>query len=509
MAVDYNLVIVGGSLTARYAAAFARCFESRVALVEPAAFQTSYAGIDKDRAIALSLLLASQHRAIAPVESAQAGASLSDATLVLEKECSLTASPAFTQWLWEYSLDSLAARGVDVIITRNGPPAGEFCRRPHLGVVADGRVLRSHAYLLAPGSTPTLPFIPSLSAVPYLTLDSLWRRSLRRDSTLAILGQSPRGIEVAQALAQLGMAVTLLIESPQFLPDEDREVAQWTMALLESLGVTIVTGAKVNDIKSVHDTVLLQISQPEIDRPISITVDHLVLATPHRAEISTLNLDAANVRAVNSLIPVSRTFRTSNSRVYACGTAIAPLHHPAIARYQAECAVKNALFLPTRRMGDRPFASVIHTLPPCGYVGLTESQARNRYPGKIIELTLPLHTEMPDAMDINFGGSQAASFITVTVHHNGTILGASCASQATEELLAICSLAIDQRWSIEQLTSVTPSMFRTASPHTLGLCETIFHRLLIQWESQRIAHNQARRNLLELLMNWQRDWSRG
>ncbi|MEL6221804.1 MAG: FAD-dependent oxidoreductase [Cyanobacteria bacterium J06627_8] len=510
MPVDYNLVILGGSLAARYAAALARCFQARVALIEPQSFQTSYSGIEMDLAIAQTLQRSVQQQALVAPYIDEDDHSLLLQQMMRDNRLNPMDYPPFAQLLQDCSLDGLAAKGVDVIIGRDNPETGEFCRRPHLGVVANRRTLRSHAYLVAPASTPIIPSIPGLSTVPYLTTDTLLQRSLSPNSRIAIIGQSSRSIEFTQALAQAGMTVTLIIENTQFQPEADWAVAQWTLTLLESLGVTIVTGAKVTGVEALNDVISLQVEEGnKANRLSSIHVDHLIVTTPRRAELSSLNLEAVNLHPVDGYIPVRSTLRTSHRRIYACGEAIAPLDNPAVARYQAECAVKNALFLPTRRWSDRSSANVTHTIPSYGHVGLTEKQAKQQYHQKAFSLTIPLETEELGCFDSTVWNSPIATFLTVIVHHNGTILGAHCTGQASEELLALLAMAIHQQWLVERLSSANASILHTANPSTSGFCANVLHRLLLKWESERVNRIQNRRNRLELLMNWRRDWSRG
>ncbi|MEB3212500.1 MAG: hypothetical protein VKL39_14165, partial [Leptolyngbyaceae bacterium] len=232
-------------------------------------------------------------------------------------------------------------------------------------------------------------------------------------------------------------------------------------------------------------------------------------ATPRQAELSTLNLEAANVRCVDGWVTVTPTLRTTHSRIYACGEAIAPLSNASTAREQVEIAVKNALFCATRRWGDRPHPSLIRTVPPCGRVGLTEDQANHRFNRKVVKLTVSLQTEQPGVTDNPMWTSQEASFLAVIVHHRGAIVGAQCVGEAAEELLALFSVAIDQGWSIARLCSAQGAFFVRSSANPSGFCADVLHRLLLKWQAKSVNINPMKRNVLELLMNWQRDWSRG
>jgi pyruvate/2-oxoglutarate dehydrogenase complex dihydrolipoamide dehydrogenase (E3) component len=74
----------------------------------------------------------------------------------------------------------LASLGVDVI---NG--AGEFCRRPHLGLVVNNRRLRSRAYLLATGSRPAISNIEGLQTIDYLTPETIGQQDFPKQLRVA------------------------------------------------------------------------------------------------------------------------------------------------------------------------------------------------------------------------------------------------------------------------------------------------------------------------------------
>ncbi|MEM7771842.1 MAG: FAD-dependent oxidoreductase [Cyanobacteria bacterium P01_A01_bin.37] len=498
MAVDYNLVILGGSLTARYAAAIASEFKARVALVEPQSFHASYQGLDADVAIAQIFQQAAHDHALVsifrPESEPVSEKQLSEILLSGRDSVHTGLTHHLVQRFQDYSLDALATQGVDVIVGRGPGETGEFCRRPHLGVVADGRVLRSHAYLVTPASKPIIPEIQGLESVPYFTLDTVLKKEFTIEGRAVILGETPRSLELAQALAQLRMAVTLVVQSPTFLPQEDWDVAQWLLSTLEALGVDVLTGAIVTHVKSVGDEIQVFLEDQVID------TDHLILATPRRADFASLNLEAASLYPEGGWLSVTQTLKTSNARIYACGEAIAPVSAPIIAQYQALCAVKNALFLPTRQWGDRHFPSLIQTTPPCGHVGLTEGQAKGRLNHKVVTLKIPLQTEAAGVVSRKYLRDQQTSFLTVIVHLNGTILGAHCVGQAAGELLVLFALAMNRRLSIDQVIS---------NYNCSGMYADIFMHLSWAWERERLKGDRRRQNILELVMNWQRDWSRG
>lgn len=488
MSVDYNLVIIGGSLTARYAASFASRFKARVALVEPSSFQISCASLDSEVAIAQILHQTAHQCPRYPAYEIEPAAS-SESSTVDWGAVRSWGQRLLSQEMQRRSLPSLAMQGVDVIVSKGDVETGEFCRRPRFGIAANGRILQAHAYLLAPMSQPKLPDIEGLSSVPYLTVDTLLDADLDFDGQAVILGDTPRSIELAQALAQLGMATTLVWQAPQFLSEEDHDAAHLLLALLEASGVDVLTDVIVNHVKCIKEQTWVQAGNR------AIATDYLILATARVPKLASLNLDAATIRPIGGRLKTTQRLRTSHPRVYACGEAITPLHDPSSAQHQAEYAVKNALFLSTRQYADQTVPTVIRTNPPLARVGLTEHQANQKFDGAIVVLNIPIKEIARSHIDCEQTG-----FLKVITTQNGRLLGAHCIGQAAGEIIAAIALSMSRHLTINTMSAIR---------HPSTTYASIINHLSLAWETERLKGDRFRSNLLELVMNWQRDWTHG
>ncbi len=488
MSVDYNLVILGGSLTARYAANFARCFKGRVALVEPRSMEASLVGLDVEGAIAQAFHYAAQQQHRLHVQSPQGNPVAASPLHSVESWASLRrwVKGLLIQELHYHSLPLLMSRGVDVVIS--DAPA-EFCRRPRFGVIAEGRVLRAHAYLLAPGSEPVVPEMKGMSAVPYVTMDALLSLDTPPQGAVAIVADGNRGVELAQALARFGVRVTLVMRSPHPLSTCDWDMKQGVLATLEASGVEVVTEASVEQVSSIDGKTGVQVGSR------AIATDHLILATERRPLITSLNLDAAGIPIAKGRVAVTPKLQTSHPRIYACGEAVAPQQDLTFSQYQAEQAVKNALFLSTRQWGDRPLVRTLHTVPPAAWVGVTEADAQRQFADDVVVLSVP----MTDAFHARLM-AESSGFLKMIVKRNGSILGAHGMGQSAAELVGAIALAMDAHLPLQKLASM---------PFPVSTDADVLNQLTLQWQTQQLENNRLWFNLLELVMNWQRDWSRG
>jgi pyruvate/2-oxoglutarate dehydrogenase complex dihydrolipoamide dehydrogenase (E3) component len=108
--------------------------------------------------------------------------------------------------------EELTKEGIDVFI-------GEcsFASATSLNVAGHG-TLTGRKFLICVGAEPTVPSIPGLESVPYLTYLNLFELK-EQPKSLIIVGAGPIGVEMAQAFQRLGTEVTL-IDSELFSREE-------------------------------------------------------------------------------------------------------------------------------------------------------------------------------------------------------------------------------------------------------------------------------------------------
>src|SRR5437899_7728632 len=114
---------------------------------------------------------------------------------------------------------------------------------PH-EVKVNGRRFEGNNFLVATGSSPTIPNVPGLADVAYLTNVEALSLEDRPDS-LIVLGGRALGLEFAQMYQHLGAQVTLLQRSPRIVPEEEPEISQYLEQYLKEDGIEIHAGAEV------------------------------------------------------------------------------------------------------------------------------------------------------------------------------------------------------------------------------------------------------------------------
>ncbi|MEL7142329.1 MAG: FAD-dependent oxidoreductase [Cyanobacteria bacterium J06573_11] len=373
MPVDYDLVILGGTLEGRIAARAAVGYGARVALVEPPGLfaqrqQASYLlcalqqQADGQRQQAVSSLF--YQSAFPRAERQFASQSLGNAALSLNWEAVLEWSRIASETqLPDLALTALGAAGVDVIAAM---PEG-LSRR--LTVTVAQRQLTARAVLAAYGSVPYPIFEAGVGALarPALTgIESLLQAKALPES-LWIWGGSPEAVMWADALTALGVKVTLVAD--RLLRYEDSEVRGYVRSQLIISGIQIVTSAEVinraskSNLQTIAETSLfLERRKPAFVLPDS--VQRPVVQYP----------DADYPRQGRTYLLSNKYLQLAHPRLFACGSLLhGRVVHRAIAQQEALVAVKNALFWPNQ--------SVDYGLIPEGYghfarVGVTPKFAQ-------------------------------------------------------------------------------------------------------------------------------------
>ncbi len=474
MSLDYNLVIIGNTLEAYYAALEAVKLKARVALVLGENPNNDYTEIDRFLLSYFTYLEQHWHNLIK--------------WEIDKKLVSNLNINQVNQWtnevkqdIQEYSpLEKLASLGVDVIYE-----SGEFFRLPQLGFVLKNRTLRSRRYLLAMGSISTIPKIQGLSEVGYLSIETLKIDKLPH--SLFVLSQTPIGIELAQQLNSLGKQVTLVVEDNNILPQEDSDAVELIQAKLEAEGIKLLSNCPISQVREIESKKWIQAGNEAIE------TDEIILITHGKPNIEGLNLEGVKVEQKANYIRINNKLQTANPNIYACGSITGGYNLSNIAQYEASVAVKNAIFYPLFQVNYHYHPFRIFTNPILSRVGLTETQAKQRYDNDLI-IIKENYKILAKAKILD----ETTGFCKIITRRNGTILGCHIIGDHSDEIINLVAFAIKNSIKIQQFSKLfTP--YCTASE--------ILSKISEKWQYQRFKEKKVLNSCLETLLFWRRKWS--
>ncbi|UQA91292.1 dihydrolipoyl dehydrogenase family protein [Streptomyces halobius] len=239
-------------------------------------------------------------------------------------------------------------------------------------VEVDGQTFSARrGVVLATGSRPQIPPVPGLDQVPYWTnRDAIAAKE--RPPSLIVLGGGAVGLELAQAFARFGTAVTVVEATDRLLPAEEPETGSLLTDVLGAEGITVRTGARATRVRHDGDTFTLSLDGGE-----ELTAEHLLVATGRRANLAGLGLETVGLDPDARALQVDEQLRAALG-LWGVGDVTGRGAFTHVAMYQAEIAVRAIL----GEMGpDADYSAlprVTFTDPEVGSVGLTEAQAREK-----------------------------------------------------------------------------------------------------------------------------------
>ncbi len=307
-------------------------------------------------------------------------------------------------------------RGMGIEVLRG---VGRFTSERELDV--DGTAIRARRFVIATGSSPAVPPIPGLDAVPYLTNETVFDNRTRPDH-LVVIGGGPIGLELAQAHRRLGAAVTV-VEARSLLARDDPEMTATVVDSLRRDGVRFVVGATVEGVARDGSSIAVHLGDSRV-----LTASHLLVATGRRPNTD-LGLDKAGVTIASAGIKTDARLRTTNKRIYAVGDVAGGPQFTHVASYQAGIALRNILFRLPAKVSYGPIPHVTYTHPEIAGVGLTEAAARDKF-GKVSVVRWPLAENDRAQAQREVDGA-----IKVVCTRRGRVLGAQIVAPNAGDLI--------------------------------------------------------------------------
>jgi dihydrolipoamide dehydrogenase len=296
------------------------------------------------------------------------------------------------------------------------------------------RSVKANAIIVATGSKVGMPPIKGLAdAKP---LDNVGALALQEiPKRLIVIGGGAIGMELGTFYAELGSKVTVLEMLPQPIAYADPELVRLLLRSLATKGVEVKANAKVTEVVRKGKTVTVTY---EVDgKSASLEGDEVLLGAGRVANYS--GLENAGLKTERLGIVVDERMRTNVSGIWAIGDCIGDPRAPKLAHVastQGEVAVDNILGEDSTMDYD-VVPNVVYTHPEVAIVGLTEAQAKEKYP----DAKSSRFSFKASGRALALGESDGLMKL-VTAGPHGRILGVHIVGPNASELIAEATLAL-------------------------------------------------------------------
>lgn len=241
------------------------------------------------------------------------------------------------------------------------------------GVAINGDLVKAERVIITTGARPSVPSIPGIEEVDYLTSTSaLVLEALPK--SLLVIGGGYIGAELAQMFARMGATVSIVCRS-QLLPAAEPEIADALSEYFRNEGIRLICGVAYQRVEQTDTGISLIVKKD--GREEALTAERLLVATGRAPNVEGLCLKEAGVaQEPDGSIRVDDRMRTTRSSVYAAGDVTGHDQFVYMAAYGAKLAAKNALNGDSLRYDNSAMPAVVFTDPQVASVGLTEVAAR-------------------------------------------------------------------------------------------------------------------------------------
>ena len=241
-------------------------------------------------------------------------------------------------------------------------------------VVVNDEVLQADKLFINVGGRSSVPVMPGLQDVPFLTNSSMMDVDFLPEH-LVIVGGSYIGLEFGQMYRRFGSHVTIVEMGPRLIGREDEDISEAVREIFEAGGIQIRLNAACISLAKRNNGVVVRMGCDE--GPPEVVGTHVLLAVGRSPNTNDLGLDRAGVAAdPRGYIVVDDQLQTNVSGIWALGdcNGRGAFTHTSYNDY--EIVADNLLNGDRRRVSDRIQAYALYTDPPLGRCGMTDLEIR-------------------------------------------------------------------------------------------------------------------------------------
>ena len=241
-------------------------------------------------------------------------------------------------------------------------------------VSVNDEVLEAEQIFINVGGRATVPEMPGIHDVPFLTNSSMVDVDFLPEH-LVIVGGSYIGLEFGQMYRRFGSEVTIVEMGPRLIGREDEDVSDEVRKIVELEGIQVRLNAKCITLAKRDGGIAIGVECE--DGPPEVIGTHVLLAVGRTSNTDDLGLDKAGVATdPRGYIVIDDQLRTNLPGIWALGDCNGHGGFTHTAYNDYEIVADNLFNADHRRVSDRIMTYALFTDPPLGRCGMTDAQIR-------------------------------------------------------------------------------------------------------------------------------------
>ena len=173
-------------------------------------------------------------------------------------------------------------------------------------------------FFINTGATPIIPSIEGLEEAKFVYDSTKLQERKELPEKLIIIGGGYIGLEFASMYANFGSEVTIIDGNEQFLPNEDRDIADEVKKVLESKKITIEMNSRVESVKNQDGGIVVNYQKNNSIE--EVRGNAVLLATGRKPNTNGLGLENTSVVVSDrGAVVVDDYLKTNANNIWALG----------------------------------------------------------------------------------------------------------------------------------------------------------------------------------------------
>jgi glutathione reductase (NADPH) len=325
-------------------------------------------------------------------------------------------------------------------------------------VAVDGKKYSSERLLIATGSWP---FVPDISGKQHIVtsndlffLDQLPKRIL-------IVGGGYIAVEFASILHGLGVTVTICHRGEKLLSGFDEDIRDFLANEMTKKGISILFNTDIEAIERSGDTFTVV----HVDGT-KVQTDLVFYATGRTPNSNGFGLEMVGVELDGEqAIKVNNAYQTNVPSIYALGDVTDRVNLTPVAIAEGIALVSKLYENKSKPVDYRNIPTAVFCQPAIGSVGLTELQAREKYPD--IDVYKTRFTPMKSTLS---GVEEKTLMKMIVVRSTDRVVGIHMAGTDAPEIIQGMAIAI-RAGATKEIFNSTIGIHPTAAEEFVSLSE--------------------------------------